>query len=307
MLPAAGAAAADGSGTSAVDRTYRGSRVAIITRGDDLSLDASNASVALQRRLRAAHPVRVTAVCSTDVAALDLAAPPRAGRDFGADDVVVPDAASATVHLLIPGLGRRIATDANGCRAAIREPGGYRVGEVVVGFTQKVRRELYTQSLRTADRDRQALAAAEAAVTSALTYYVGNGSDLRGWRATTDGRVPGEAVLRLGTAVSIAAVGLLPAADDIVRQIVPPGRPRSRHHVVLAAPSTAIHGRLVVIDRDFDTGLLRYSVVDRDGRVRYRSSRPPFAACSDPVNPARCTDAAELEARGGSSRTRAAG
>ncbi|WP_354700898.1 hypothetical protein DSM112329_01191 [Paraconexibacter sp. AEG42_29] len=293
-LPAA--ATAQTPGARAVDRTYRGSQAEVLTRADELIVDASAAVPALEKRLRSAAPVRVTAACSADVVGLDLTRP-RPGRDFGGDAVVAPDPATLTVRLTVPGLAQRIAGDADGCRATIAEPGGYRIGEVAVGFTQRVRRRLYTQSLRTADRDRRALAAAEAAVTSALTYYVGHGNDLRGWRATADGRVPGEAVLRLGTAVSVGAVGLVPAADDVVRQVVPPHRARSRHHLVLVAPSTALHGRLVVVERDFDTGVLRYSIVDRLGRVRYRSGRPPFGACSDPLDPARCADAKPRDGR----------
>lgn len=272
----------------AVDRSYRATQAAIEIRGDRLVVDASHALGPLARRLRAPGPVHLRAACSEDVAGLDLDRP-RPGRDFGSDENVTPDVRTATVSITVPGLDRA-ASRADGCRAVVTETLGYPVAEVVVGFTQDVRRELYTRSLRTGDRDRQALAGAEAAVTSALTHYVSHGDDLRGWTATPDGRVPGEPVLRLGTAVSVAAVGLMPVNDDVVRQILPPGRRRSRSQLVVAAASTAISERIIVIERDFADGLQRYTVVDRDGHVRYRGSRPPFASCTDPVEPARCTD-----------------
>lgn len=277
-------------GDRAVDRTHRGTRVEVIVRGDDMLLNAAVAEGALGWRMRAARPLRITAACSDDVAGLDLAQL-RPGRDIGGTQLVTPNPTTATVLLTIPGLGARMLAGADGCRARVSEPAGYRIAEVVVGFDPEIRRELYKQSLRTADRNRQALGAAEATITSALTHWVTHKNDLRGWKPTEDGRVPGESALQLRLVPSIRAVALRPAFEDVAYVLDPPGRPPSRDKLTVVVPSTAVDGRLVVIGRDLRTGRLRYQVLERAGlRVRYDSEDPPYAPCSDPVRTSRCTD-----------------
>lgn len=284
--PAPAAAAPPPVAVQAVDETYRGSRVTLVVRGDEVVLDGRQATGPLQWRLRTARPVLLAVACSRDVSHLRLDAP---STPFTA--VVDPEVAAASVRVVVPGLGERIAGGADGCRARVSEPGGYRVADIAVGLSPAARRALYRQSLRTGDRDRQALAAAEAGVTSALTWYVTHHDDLRGWGPTTDGRVPGELVLRLRLVTSIRAVALHPAYDDVIYLVVRPDGTRSRDRLQLVAASTARSARLVVIGRDLRTGRLRYQVLDRRGlRVRYDSDQPPFPPCSDPRMPSRCTD-----------------
>lgn len=275
---------------SAVDRTYRGSNATLTITGDQVTVNAYSATGALGWRLRTARDVRVTAACSADVVALDLDAP-FDGTSARYEQIVTPDVAHASASITVPGLADRVRTGVDGCRATVTEPAGYRVQDVAVGFTRAARKALYTQSLRTDDRNRQSLAAGEAAITSALTHYVSHDDDLRGWGPTPDGRVPDEATLRLRVVSSLRAVALRPAYDDVVYLVLPADGVRSRDRLTIVAASTAIDRRLLVIGRDLRTGRVRYQVVDRAGlRVRYDRARPPYAECSNPVQTSRCTD-----------------
>ncbi|MCW3039347.1 MAG: hypothetical protein JWM31_1252, partial [Solirubrobacterales bacterium] len=246
----------------AVDRTYRGSQATIVLEGDELTLDARAAAGPVSYRLRTPAPVRVTAACGPDVVGLDLSAPFDGDR-AQYEAIVDPDVRTATARIPLPGLAARITAGVDGCRATVSEPAGYRVADVAVGFTPAVQERLYRQSLRTTERNRQALAAAEAVVTSALTHYVTHRDDLRGWGPTPDGRVPGEAVLRLRFAPDLRAVSQRPAYDDVAYLLVPPGRPPSRDRLTIVVPSTAIDGRLLVLGRDLRTGRVRYQLVER--------------------------------------------
>lgn len=272
-----------------VDRTYRGSHVALTIRGDDIALDASDAAGPLAWRLKMPGAVRVTVACSDDVVALDLdELPPGDPRLF--DAVARPDPATATVHIPAPGAATLVAAGADGCRAIVSEPLGYVIDDVVVGFTADARRLLYRQSLDSLNRNRQALAATESGLTSALTWYVSHGDDLRGWGPTPDGRVPGEPVLRLRLVTSLRTVALRPAYDDLVYLLVPATAPRSRTKLTLIAKSTSIGAKLIVLGRDLDGGRQRYWVYDSRGqRATYDDETPPYPPCSDPIQPSRCS------------------
>jgi hypothetical protein len=124
--------------------------------------------------------------------------------------------------------------------------------------------------------------------------------------------VPGEPVLRLRLVRSLREVALHPAYDDVVYLLLPAGRPRSRDRVQLVAVSTALSRRLVVLARDLRTGRVRYQLLDRRAlEVRYDSEDPPFAPCSDPLMPSRCSDPkgpgyARARPAGGAGRNHAA-
>lgn len=273
----------------AVDRTYRGSHVLVTIRGDDIALDASDATGPLGWRMRLPGAVRVTIACSDDIVALDLgeldAADPRLY-----DEVVTPDPATATVHVPAPGAAGLVAAGADGCRAVVSEPLGYVLDDVVVGFTPAARKGLYRQSLDSLNRNRQALAADEAALTSALTWFVSHHDDLRGWGPTADGRVPGEPVLRLRLVTSLRAVALRPAYDDLVYLLVPPDGQRSRTKLTLVAKSTSIGAKLIVLGRDLFGGRQRYWVYDSRGQTAtYDDETAPYPPCSDPIQPSRCS------------------
>ncbi|UTI66065.1 hypothetical protein NBH00_07630 [Paraconexibacter antarcticus] len=273
----------------AVDRTYRGSHVRVTIRGDDIALDASGATGALGWRLRLPGAVRVTIACSGDIVDLDLGGL-AAGDPRQYDEVVSPDPATETVHVPAPGAAGLVAAGANGCRAVVSEPLGYVLDDVVVGFDPETRKALYRRSLDSLDRNRQALAADEAALTSALTWFVSHRNDLRAWGPTADGRVPGEAVLRLRLVTSLRAVALRPAYDDLVYLLVPPDGRRSRSKLTLVAKSTSIGAKLVVLGRDLFGGRQRYWLYDSHGREQtYAGEKPPYPACSDPVQPSRCS------------------
>jgi hypothetical protein len=273
----------------AVDRTYRGSHVLVTIRGDDIALDASSATGALGWRLHLPGAVRVTIACSGDIVDLDLG-DLAAGDPRLFDEVVSPTPATETVHVPAPGAAALVAAGADGCRAVVSEPLGYVLDDVVVGFDADTRKALYRQSLDSLNRNRQALAADEAGLTSALTWYVSHGNDLRAWGPTADGRVPGEPVLRLRLITSLRAVAQRPAYDDLVYLLVPPDGQRSRSKLTLVAKSTSIGGKLVVLGRDLYGGRQRYWVYDSHGQEQtYSDETPPYPPCSDPVQPSRCS------------------